>query len=223
MKTIYTALFGNYEELKEPLVITPGWDYICFTDQDIKSDIWMVIKFTHKDNTNVEAARYFKIKNASSYMWDYKCSIWVDASFTINCDLNEFWDKKFKGGITAFRHPIRNCVYKEIATCIKNNRANPESLLRQKSIYINRGLPPAMGLAQTGILLRESTEEVLKFSDFWYSQIRLSTRDQIGLAYADWKMPGVLNLVDGFDYRTSQEFIYKTHYNRRDAATDKVN
>ena len=31
-KVAYTYIIGNYDSLKEPSVITEGWDYICFTD-----------------------------------------------------------------------------------------------------------------------------------------------------------------------------------------------
>ena len=44
MKVIYTAIFGDYDTLKEPLVITPGWKYICYTDQDFESKVWEIKK-----------------------------------------------------------------------------------------------------------------------------------------------------------------------------------
>ena len=28
----YTVLSGDYDTLKKPTVITPGWKYVCFTD-----------------------------------------------------------------------------------------------------------------------------------------------------------------------------------------------
>jgi len=39
----YTVLSGDYDNLKNPKVVTPGWKYVCFTDQDnVKSDIWEI-------------------------------------------------------------------------------------------------------------------------------------------------------------------------------------
>jgi hypothetical protein len=31
-KAVYTFIFGDYDDLKSPTIMTPGWDYICFTD-----------------------------------------------------------------------------------------------------------------------------------------------------------------------------------------------
>ena len=40
---IYTAIFGNYEGLIPQPKFT-GVDYICFTDQPIKSTSWKVVE-----------------------------------------------------------------------------------------------------------------------------------------------------------------------------------
>lgn len=31
-KCVYTAIVGSYDDLHQPTVIDPAWDYICFTD-----------------------------------------------------------------------------------------------------------------------------------------------------------------------------------------------
>ena len=36
-KTVYTCITGEYDELTEPDYITPGWDYICFTDNSTRA------------------------------------------------------------------------------------------------------------------------------------------------------------------------------------------
>src|SRR2546422_511368 len=42
-KAVYTFIFGGYDDLKSPAIFTPGWDYICFTDDPtLRSDIWDV-------------------------------------------------------------------------------------------------------------------------------------------------------------------------------------
>ena len=43
-KVIYTAIFGDYDSLPEPDYIPNGFDFICFTDTDIKSNIWKIKK-----------------------------------------------------------------------------------------------------------------------------------------------------------------------------------
>ena len=222
-KIIYTVLFGNYEELKEPLGITPGWEYICLTDQYLKSNVWNIINRGSLLTTNyliTSAARWNKILGFK----EFKQSIYIDASFTINCNLDDFWAKHFISPMTVIPHPIRNCVYEEVQACIRNKRGDYSRLPEQMDKYHAEGLPPHNGLIQSGILLRENTEQVKEFCDLWWDQIKLSTRDQVGFAYAEWKMPGVANRTKyPFDYRTSQEFIYKPHFNRRNASTHRSN
>ena len=43
---IYTSIFGGYDKLNENQYKMDGVDYLCFTDSDIKSDTWDVIKST---------------------------------------------------------------------------------------------------------------------------------------------------------------------------------
>ena len=43
-KIIYTAIVGGYDDLFEPDFKPDGWDFVCFTDRDFKSDVWDVQK-----------------------------------------------------------------------------------------------------------------------------------------------------------------------------------
>jgi len=209
MNVIYTAIFGPYEELKTPTVVTPGWNYICYTDQPFESDVWKIVKII--TNRPVEMARVFKLV----YAWDHfpEKSIWVDGSMTINCNLDEFWDNKFTSPMTVIQHPMRNCVYEEAATCIRNNRGNPADVAHQIEVYKAEGLPPNKGLIQSGIIMRENTSEVQEFCKLWWEQIKLSTRDQIGFAYAEWKTGKYWPRIHQ-NYLTATNFIFKPHYKR---------
>ena len=41
---VYTSIFGGYDKLNENQYKMDGVDYLCFTDSDIQSDTWDVIK-----------------------------------------------------------------------------------------------------------------------------------------------------------------------------------
>ena len=41
-KVIYTAIIGGYDTLVEPDYKPEGWDFVCFTDKDLKSDTWEI-------------------------------------------------------------------------------------------------------------------------------------------------------------------------------------
>lgn len=209
MNTIYTAIFGPYEELKEPRVITSGWRYICITDQDFYSDVWNVIKIP-KRAFPILAARRDKITN-----FPINNSIWIDGSFTINCNLNDFWDKNMIGDFTVFSHPLRNCVYEEAEACIRNNRGEHESIRGYIELLKQNNIQSHSGLIQSGILMRRDTRTVRKFCDEWYAQMKYCTRDQLSFELMRKKYPKIISEVKGFNYRKNNDFIFKTHYSRR--------
>lgn len=210
MKVIYTALFGNYEELKEPTVITPGWKYICYTDQDISSNTWEVVKVDLKGFEPQLMARYYKIME-----WvDWEYSIWIDASFIIDTDLNVWWDTYFKGGLTAPAHPLRNCVYNECLDCIIAQRGNKEQIQAQMAEYKELGIPAGNGVIQSGLLMRHNLPQVIKLCEDWYKEVSThSIRDQI--AFCKVSLGCAFVHTYRWDYRQGKDFIYKHHYNRR--------
>lgn len=208
-KVCYTALFGNYEDLKEPTVVTPGWRYICFTDQPIVSKVWEVVRrdvFTEPRRT----ARWFKIMG-----WiDWDQSMWVDASFQINVDLNKWWDDHFKLPFSCAAHPLRNDIYDECRNCIANNRGEALLIEKQCLKYRAMGFPANKGIIQSGIMLRENTAENVALHEAWWKELDAnSTRDQIAFAFVSLNS----NIVSTYkwDYSQSKEFKYIKHYHLR--------
>jgi len=113
MKVCYTALFSNYEELKEPSIISEGWRYVCFTDQPLKSDVWEIVPMDVID-TPQRTARWVKIMG-----WiDWQYSMWVDASFQINKCLNEWWQQRFIAPFSCAKHPLRTDIYHEVRSAL---------------------------------------------------------------------------------------------------------
>lgn len=156
-------------------------------------------------------ARYYKIMFHRHI--DAEFSIWIDASFLINTNLDQWW-KQFKEPMTCIKHPVRSCVYKEATICINRNIDAPALLTKQKKDYKKTGVPAQNGLIASGILMRKMCQPAIDLCDVWYQQLQLySTRDQIGFAYASWRMPA--HHVIEWDYRTGQEFIYIKHLHKR--------
>jgi hypothetical protein len=209
MKVIYTALFSNYEELKEPRVITPGWKYICYTDQDLKSDTWNIVKVDVTGDPQKQA-RYYKLTQWTK--WEQ--SIWIDASFIIDTDLNLWWQKHFDKGFSAPKHPLRNCVYIEALDCIISKRGNKEEVKAQSEEYKRLGVPAKNGVIQSGLLMRENKPEVIELCEEWWKELSThSIRDQIAFAKVSVNSPVVHTY--NFDYRRERDFIYRHHYCRR--------
>lgn len=213
MNICYTAIFGNYDELKEPRQVTSGWRYLCYTDQPIKSKVWQIIQSGKNASANPQgAARYLKL-NPHAVLGEHLRSIWVDGSFQINCNLNHWFLNFCKPPMTCINHPIRNCVYEEARAVIKNKRKGTGGLTEQIERYKTEGLPQHYGLIQSGIIMRWNVLPVVEFCKLWWEEtMNSSMRDQISFAYTHWKNP-IGNFIQ-YDYRTDKDFIFTKHKGR---------
>lgn len=205
--TIYTAIFSPYDILKEPRVVTPGWKYICFTDQDVTSKVWEIRKAKVLPEGPQRTARKYKIL-FHRYI-DDQYSIYVDGSFLINCDLNEWW-KQFQPPMTCIKHPIRNCVYAEARAVVRNKRNGIEKIPEQMDDYAMLEIPKNNGVIQSGILMRENTPDTIALCERWWWHLQeYSARDQLSFAAASYAMP--IHNVISWDYRIGKEFIFLGH------------
>ena len=183
----YTAIFGKYDNLKTPTVVTEGWKYVCFTNnKELKSDFWDIRYIENKNLSNVKAARCIKIR-----FFDYvkdDLSIWCDASTQINVDLNEFVKVYHRGNFTTTQHPVRNCVYQEAYACMKLNKDNNEVIHKQMLGYFNEKMPQHFGMIQSGLMIRNRDKEVIAFCTEWFKEVKKhSCRDQLSFNYVLWK------------------------------------
>ena len=53
----YTCITNKYDNLKDPRVVTPGWKYICYSDEQQKSDIWETV-ITKKPQGEIKILGY---------------------------------------------------------------------------------------------------------------------------------------------------------------------
>lgn len=210
MKICYTAIFGDhkgqpYDDLKEPTVITPGWKYICFTDQSLTSDIWEIRKMDVFEDPQ-RTARWVKIM-----AWvDWEYSMWIDAAFQINVDLNDWWERKHKMPFSCAKHPLRTCVYREVASCIANNRGDALQVEEQGKRYKILGVPEFNDrIITSGVLMRQNTPTCIKLCEEWWAEVVAhSARDQIAFARISigYKIHTFV-----WDYSQSKELSYKKH------------
>ncbi len=210
-KAVYTAIIGNYEELKEPSVTQTGFDFYCFTDQDIKSDTWNIIKI-EPDLEPQRMARKIKLL-PHVYLPNYEYTFWLDAAFKININLDDWWNKHFKGYFTVPSHPIRKCVYGEMRSVIVNRRADAEEVKKQEIAYKERGMPSMNGIITSGVLMRRNTQECVNLCNEWWEELsNYSTRDQIAFAFVCRKYQ---YFVYRWDYSQSKELSYIKHFKYR--------
>jgi len=188
---IYTIIIGNYDNLHDPIVITPGWDYICFTDdKNMKSNTWQ-IKHVDKDPNLSDRRNARKIKILyHEFVGEYDNTIYVPGYNLIQVDLdNVIVLLKPEYDMVVLKHPRRRCIYDE-AKCMIEVTGDPTGTVkRQIEQYANEGMPKKIGLSACGLLIRRGNQNnVIRHCELWWNEIlKYSPRDQISFMYVLWK------------------------------------
>ena len=217
---IYTAIFGKYDDLPTPQYIPDNWDFICFTDGDIKSDVWNIKKVTPLYEDSTRTARKYKIL-PHRFLQGYENSIWIDGNFLIKNDINMLWDEHIKNqNMAVYNHmhcwDKRNCIYEE-ANMIehlfninqspgKQPKDNLDLIKQQMIRYEEQNYPRNNGLIISGILLRKHNKlDVIETMEAWWGELKYgSKRDQLSFDYVSWK--------NDFTFQSIHEDIRQNHF-----------
>jgi len=205
---VYTAIFGKYDNLVTPKVKPDGFDFICFTDQDLQSDVWKIKKVLpiYKDNTRT--ARKYKIL-PHRYLPEYDISIWVDGNQNIVGNVSEMLDVYLiNSNMAVYDHMScwdkRDCIYKEADAIFqlgrknmnrtpergtKNFKDNPNIIKQQIEKYKSEGFPNDFGLIVSGVIFRKhNNPDIVKCMEDWWVELKYgSKRDQLSFNYCTWK------------------------------------
>ncbi|HCJ1226365.1 TPA: DUF616 domain-containing protein, partial [Klebsiella pneumoniae] len=80
---VYTALFGDYDELIEIPEGMHKCDFICFTDQKIENKKgWEIIKIENSSGSNVLQNRKYKIL-PHVFLSEYEYSVYIDSNIRL--------------------------------------------------------------------------------------------------------------------------------------------
>lgn len=190
-KLIYTVLTNDYDDLK-PVHNYSGFEYWVYTDNPSlsvkgwKTKVIPVAEDPHKQQR--------KIKILSHQIEGFDLTIYIDASFAVVNDPNQFLRQFYKGGFLCVKHQERNCITQEVQKVIELKKDDPDICRHQLSEYITYGIPMPSGLYQTGILVRDKSVKELEL--LWWSEVeRKSVRDQISLPYAQWETKVPINVI----------------------------
>lgn len=201
---VFTAIFGDYDELHEPLVLSPGVHHICFTDKPITSQQWEIRK-VHPRYDPVRSAREVKIR-IHKYLPFYEGkTLWVDANLQIKKDLSALF--KHSSPFTLLKHPDRSCIYDEARECMRLNKDNWKTIQEQMNEYYIDGFPKNQGLVATGVMIRENKKHIADFCELWFQELLDgSRRDQLSFNYVNWKNPV---LYDTLSFSLINEYFNK--------------
>ena len=214
-KTVYTFIFGDYDDLKSPAVVTPGWDYICFTDDPaLRSEVWDV-RLSPRDRSDreLENKRYSTKHKAlfHRYLPGYDLSLAIDACLELNCNLDDFMDEHFEvGDDMMIVHSQGACIYEEAECCKQRLVADPACIDAQIQRYRLVSYPPRHGLYFGGLIgRRHNRENVRALCNLWWEEYSGgSTREQLSLTYAIWKSAAIR--ISPLDYH--EQFFEKRNF-----------
>lgn len=215
---VYTAIFGQIRDRLRTIQGAPGDGSVAYhayvddvseptshpTGWELRPAVW-----EHATNPRLRARRH-KLLSHQLYP-EAEYTLWVDGCLTPIQDPNELISLYFKGPqhIFLFRHMQRNCVYQEGEACLRLRKDAPAVLRAVTAKYKQEGYPHNNGLAETTAVLRKHTDEVKKFNESWWDELRSgSIRDQMSFDYVMWrlemsygKLRGVRTQCPHFEWR----------------------
>lgn len=196
IKAVYTCVTNRYDELVDHAYMNKDWDYICFTNDDIKSKLnggWEIFPLEYDKLDHVRNQRWHKL-HPHILLPDYKYSLWVDANLEIKSekvfqDVARTLSSNPKGLMAVSLHPKRDCIYQEAIACKKYAKGSSEVIDKQIQLIKKRGFPKHAGLFETGVIFRyHNNPEVIKLMESWWRWIEsCSERDQLSLTYVAWE------------------------------------
>ena len=219
-KVIYTAIFGGYDHLPEPHFKPKGWDFVCFTDSNIRSNVWNIKKVPAIYEDPTRNARKYKVL---PHRWfsDYEYSLWVDGNIIIRNDINKLITEYLsKVNLAVHDHnqnilDPRDCVYKEAQVIFHfgkingNYKDDPNIIQTQMNKYVNEKYPQNNSLAVTMQLLRRHNKQnCIKAMEQSWEEIKYgSKRDQLSFNYSMWKTKNPFVYFTG-DSRDNKYFLH---------------
>lgn len=204
---IYSAIFGDYDDIHEPARQNLDCDYILFTDRPPDSDrsAWRVVTIDTGRLFPMHprmVAKYFRTMghavfrmlscmNYNAGLHDYHHLIWVDGSVRITSpDFAAFMIGAIgRHGLAMLKHPTRRCIYEEASASAGLRKYRHQPVLEQAAHYRREGYPENNGLMATTVIARDMRRRDLDaaFEAWWEENLRWSYQDQISLPYVLWK------------------------------------
>lgn len=193
-KVVYSILIGNYDKISN-FAKQKDFKYFLFSDINYNNTNWTIIPFSklkkNKKISKIKMTRYIKLF-PHLFFKDYELSIYIDASYTINRDLNELLLRTLNPSFDLYllQHPERNKVFQEFPAVINAKKEKKRIVNLVKKRYIKKKFPDNLELTENCIIIRRhNNKNIIKLMKVWWNEIKkYSYRDQLSLNYAIWKL-----------------------------------
>lgn len=187
---VYTALFGEYDELRSPTYMPAGVKFICFSDRARDVAGWEVRIIDLDLKSPAMKNRLLKLL-PYDYLEDFDCSLYIDANVVLLADPLAVYHRWLEGKpFVAWSHPDRSGVYEEIEAILVGLRHSPAALLDQHRYFRESTVPERTGLIDASFLWRDHRDAGVRrlMEEAWEFLVRFGChRDQPALGYLMWR------------------------------------
>lgn len=222
---VYTAIFGDYDCLREPLFCPDNVDYFVFTDREVPGDSkWKKMPYENFMNgshmTGTEKNRFLKMFPHLLF-GEYEYSVYIDGSILVTTDFTALAARTEEFPVAMHLHKNRDCVYEEIEACLKKRKDTPQALLKQDSVLRNLGVAPHWGLLEAPVIARRHHDPLCKkmMDTWWECFLSGSCRDQIALIHCLWILKISPQKLGGLGENAlkSSQFIWESHRHSKES------
>lgn len=219
---IYTCIVGGYDELLQPVVTDPDFDFVCFVGRGEKTadriGAWAVREFDCGLEDLRIVSRYPKM-HPHVLLPEYEASVWIDGNIGIaDGTIYEAARSKMASGVlySGVPHPDRDSVYSEVWTCWKwFPHLKFRDVPRIWAWLLFHGLPLRSGLMENNLIFRRHLDPaVVRLDELWWDRLlNLSLRDQLSFMWCLKKcgIPVDYFLSEGYNTRNHPGFRYLLH------------
>ena len=200
---VFTVIVGDYDKVKQPLIIDKRFDYVLFSDtleENSMVGIWHARAISYESDKNYKKARYPRLQ-PEKLLPDYDAWLYHDGNIQITSQwVYDRCIELFNGNIewAGIKHQWRNSAFEEIDWMLKAAWVHDYEVLPWYRYLLSQGYTSLEQqkqgfLFETGIIFRRHTGNVKKVNDIWWWSIDEGyvKRDQFSLMYALWKVPEI--------------------------------
>ncbi|MBR5661793.1 MAG: DUF616 domain-containing protein [Bacteroidales bacterium] len=202
-RVIYTCIVGGYDELRQPDVVDPSFDYICFSNdfRETRIGVWEIRPIPYISSDKTRLSRFVKLMPHKA-LPEYEISVWMDSNIQITGP--GFYEAVYRASdaghlLSQVPHPHFDCIYDDMRAISIMAKVPVFQTYRQFRFLRKEGFPEHFGLFENNIIFRVHNDpSVVSVSEEWWKIYNEYTpRDQFSLMYLYWKRGMTVPLLFG--------------------------
>lgn len=190
---IYTVITGNYDSIKQPLVVEEGVEYFLFTNNPglLDAGVWKVVHIPSEQwqgrserENNILLSRKVKMLLHKYLPEGAEWSIYIDADMLIKEPLTKLLNNLHEDTLFAScRHSYCGSVREEIEDLVAKSMVDATQIENQWQCYVEWGFKDDLGISENGLLIRRHNDaRVAQLMELWWEEYQKGClRDQVSL------------------------------------------